>query len=329
MFAAHFSTGEGLLKALEVSEYLTAALFATVIGVGAELARSSPRRDDLRDLISAVVRSAALVLIGLWLATLDSQIIVVLVWLGVLTLLMHLLVKLPTLLVVALTVVGFVVGPLVRADLMAVSVMRSWLVELTFTHWAYWLVGFLVHALTGVLAVRAVRHPLARRLVVPWGALLVFVAALAMLAAVTLDLLDIVAYSGTHLELLLTTNLCLGTLAIMCWAADVLPSAATVPLAWMGEMALTLYTLQIVYSAWVVGNRPTDNGVDVMVGAALASLLLVVLWRAGVRLVAGRDTRSGWRRGPLEGAIVSVITLLDRVRGRMAPSTRRTPESAS
>ncbi|QIK75985.1 heparan-alpha-glucosaminide N-acetyltransferase domain-containing protein [Nocardioides piscis] len=327
MYVAHFSTGEGVLKALEVSEYLTAALFSTVIGVGAELARSSPHRDGPRDLVSVVVRAAALVLLGLWLVTFGSQILVVLVWLGVLTLVMYPLVRLPSVLLVAVAGAAFAVGPVVRADLLGAAVPRAWLVDLTFTHPAYWLVGFLVHALTGVLAVRMVRHPRGRGLA-PWAALLSVVVAVGLLAAITLDDVDVPAYSGTHLELLLTTCLCLATLALVSWAAHTLPPKLTLPLVWVGEMALTLYVLQIVFSAWVVGIRPTDNGVDVMVAAVLASLLIVLAWRAVVRLVAN-DVRSGWRRGPLEGLVAAVITLLDRLRGTMAGPIRRTSESAT
>ena len=333
MYVAHFSTGVGVLKALEVTEFLTAALFATLIGVGAELAHASPRRDEVRDLVSALVRGAVLVLVGLWLEGVGAQIYVVLVWLGVLTVLAHLLVRLPTVLVVAVTAAAFVAGPLIRADLTETYVPRSWLTELTFTHPSYWLVGFLVHAATGVLALRAVRRPAIRRVVVPWGAIAAIAVAVVLLALMTLDRVDIAAYSGTHAELFLTTCLCLGTLAVVVGVVDALPPAATAPLVWLGQMALTLYAAHVLFAAWVVQHRLTDNGVDVMLATILGSLVAVALWRGAWRLVLGDGSTTAWVRGPAEGVVALLVALLIRplagVRGRMGRSVRRPPESPS
>ena len=203
MFVAHAAPVPGPGDVLILSEYLTAPLFAVLVGVGAEL---SSRRGS-RGIVAAAIRGAVLVVVGLVLERAGSQVVVILVYLGVLTWVMALLARLSRLALGLVAWFLFVLSPLLRTvltddwvDLLAGGdTFRARLMEIFFVGSSYRLTALVIWACLGVLVTRTV---LRRRR--PWvlGAALVIAAGL-ILGGLdrSLGLVDVVPYSGTHVEI--------------------------------------------------------------------------------------------------------------------------------
>lgn len=316
MYVAHFSPGVGPLEFLELSEYLTAALFATLVGVGADL--GSVRR-PVAAAISGAIRGGALLGLGLVLEEADSQIVVVLTWLGLLTWLMTWVARWRTGPVAALALATFVLSPVLLdetrtrygAALVAGHDVRAWWWEHLTTGSAYRLTAFACWACLGVLASRVwLRRPDARTEEHPgerpsarllWlPALVALALGLGLFLAQVEGVLSIPKYSGDHGELLLNAGLSIGTLGVVIGLTPLVPRVVAEALAATGAMSLTLYTLQIYASAWAAKRFGADDHYWLMLGSVAASIVLAVAWRRGLG-----GTR--FARGPIEGLVASVV----------------------
>jgi len=299
MLVAHLCPAGGIFI---VPEYLTAPLFAVVIGVamGIQLADRRPSPGEF--LVANVQRGLILVVLGVLLQAMYAQIVVVLPYLGVLIIVLAplalLLHRLP---VLTLGIAGAlaVVGPLVVERARANPATATWpqwsldLVTWLATGQAYRLVSFLPMALGGLaLAVvlrRAARPPEGY---VVAGAFLALAVTAYALGRGTPDGAD--AYSGTTAEVVGATFFATATVVASFLAVDLLrrrgAGAVLEPLLSTGRLALTAYTLQILFLAAIqltVGPRQDDSWL------ILGSTLLVVV--GGCWLL---DRRFG--TGPME-----------------------------
>ncbi|MDQ1103964.1 putative membrane protein [Nocardioides zeae] len=318
MFVAHFAPGGGPGGVLDLSEYLTAPLFAFLIGWGAQLGRG--RHGEV---VAVLVRAAALIGIGLLLERSDAQIVVVLVWLGALTLLCLVLVRLPDLALLGIAVALYVLEP--RLLTSTAAALRDWrferlmagetadglyprLLELAVAGPYYRLTSMLVVA---CLAIVLARH----------AGRLVTVASLAGCALVTAGMigaqragtLDMAPYTGTPAVLTFEVVLVVAVVQAVRLAATWVPAAAR-PLADAGRITLTAYVVQILVAhQWVQDREPgfRDDSWGLMAAMIVGSLALGWLWPRLVRW-------EPWSRGPVEGierGLARGITAgVDRVR---------------
>ncbi|HYN67393.1 MAG TPA: acyltransferase family protein [Ornithinibacter sp.] len=322
MLVAHLSPVKG---ALEVSEYLTAPLFAVVIGIamGVQLTeRRPPAVVFLRDNLQ---RGLVLIVLGVLLQAAYDQILVVLPYLGVLILVLApsalLLHRMPVL-TLGLAAALAVVGPLAveRARDAVPDLVESWpawamdLLGWAATGESYRLVSFLPMALGGLALASVLRRaadPPEGYLVA--GALFVLSVAAYALGRGTAD--GAAPYSGTTAEVVGGTFLATATVVASCVAVALLRGRAAggvlVPLLSTGRLALTAYTLQILFLAAVqVAFGPVDDDSWLI----LASTTLVVV--GGCWLLERR-----FGTGPLEWVV-------HRLRPPSAPPSGPTAEGA-
>ncbi len=292
MFVAHFAPVAGPGEVLTLSEYLTAFLFVLLIGMGAELGRHSPTRWR-----SSQARALSLVVIGLLLTQLPMQIIVVLVWLGVMIFVATWLVELPWWANLGAAAAAVAVAPTLMTKALewqAAQVrdgLSLELVRMSVGPHPYRLLAFVVPACAGVLLVR---YATTDRLRLQVGAAAGAVAA----ALVVLDRAGVAAldpYTGTRQEIVFDTALALG---VACFVWVLAPKVAGVgrALAALGVVALSVYVAQVVgdYIFFKAGGATDDSWV-VLGGATAAALLFGLAWLPVAR-------RTGWR-GPVEGPI--------------------------
>ena len=300
MLVAHLSPVGGPLN---VTEYLTAPLFAVVIGVAMGLVlqdRRPPAGTFLRD---NALRGVVLVMLGIGLQELYDQIVVVLPYLGLLVIVLApialLLHRMP---VVTLAVAAglAVVSPVVmerardwaaahpEAPAMLLDVVR-WLA----TGSSYRVVSLLAMALGGLALATVLRR--AGALPVAWlvgGVLVAASVAAYLLGAASPD--GSAAYSGTTAEIVGATLLACATvvLSFACvqTVRDLGAGRVLEPLLATGRLALTAYTVQILWLALLAALR--DNAPDDAWWILGSSLLVVV----GACWALDR----WWGTGPLE-----------------------------
>jgi hypothetical protein len=307
MYVAHVAPIPGPAHVLELSEYLTMPLFALLVGVGAQLGAWSSASASRR-WWSIAVRAAVLVGLGLALERAGSQVVIVLVHLGVLVVVAGLIAGLPTLAVAAIAVVA-VVGERLLVDHVTIDAVSggSWTTDVALFLWAggpYRLLVMVLYAAVGIALSRWwLRGRGARSTWLPGivGAGLLLPAA-AMLAAEQRGLVDLVPYSGTPQETLLDCLVAAGVLGVGLSAARATNGSApgrrvVGVLAAAGAMTLTLYTLQIIWLAYDVRvlhpGRADDTWANLLL-LLVGSLTLAWAWSAAVR-------HDPWRKGPLEG----------------------------
>ncbi len=301
MLVAHLCPAGGIFT---VSEYLTAPLFAVIIGVSMGLRLAERRPSAGAFLLENLQRGLVLVVLGVLLQSLYGQIDIVLPYLGVLVIVLAplalLLHRVPVLTVVLAGALA-VVGPLVveQARQASPAVADSWPLDplgwlVTGAH--YRLTSFLPMALVG-LALASVLRRAARP---PEGYLVVGVLFVLSVAAYALGLGTpdgSAAYSGTTAEVIGATFLGAGTVVASCVAVGLLrrarAGAALGPLLSTGRLALTAYTVQILWLALLAALR--DNAPD-DAWWILGSTLVVV-----VGVCWALDRR--WGTGPLEWAV--------------------------
>ncbi len=273
MLVAHLCPADGVFR---ISEYLTAPLFAVIIGIsmGIQLAERRPPVGTF--LLGNVQRGLVLIVLGVLLQAIYDQIDVVLPYLGVLVIVLAplalLLHRLP---VLTLGIAGAlaVVGPLVvgRARDSLPTLVGSWpdwaldLLRWVATGESYRLLSFLPMALGG-LALASVLRRAARP---PEGYLVAAVLFVLSVAAYGLGRGTpdgSTAYSGTTAEVVGATFLATATVVASCVAVVLLRrvGAGVVlgPLLSTGRLALTAYTLQILFLAAIqlaVGPRRDDS----------------------------------------------------------------------
>ena len=329
MVIAHVAPGDGPARILLVSEFLTAPLFALLIGVGAQLGWSASAQNGREHVLREVVRAALVFTLGLLLTLSAASVLIVLMHLAVLMLLCLPLVRLRTralvvaailALMLTVTVPGIYRNRAVMLDMGSSAAAHDALdtvLGLAGGAGAYRPTGLLLCAVLGMIAIRVLpRAPEAlwrRGAIASAGA---FALMLALLVAPNLlGLYEVHAYDGTPSEQVGVASGALGVLLAM-WALEASPLGSALPpriaqlLAAPGQAALTLYTLQIlVLHAYQVRNPlvPDDNwwmlALLVALGAGFA-----MAWQAV--LARHVPTSRLWTRGPLEGLIRRVQDLL-------------------
>lgn len=340
MFVAHTAPGNGPGDVLMLSEFLTFPLFALLVGAGAEL--GARRLGVLPHLAASAVRAAALLALGWALAQAGAHIVIVLAPLGVLTVLCWGVSRLPTGAVVA---VGLAAG-----------LLAPWTIEASRTTWmelavsqrreALWWWDLLVSTsypqavllLCGCVGVVLVRWLLPRDGTRPGWSSLAWALAVPSLLVVGLagarvaGALDFAAYDTSWTEELFVASLAAGAFAacllLARWGSAVrLLDRLLTPLAWVGAMTLTVYTLQILWLAWWVHDAEAGTSDDTwvnVVGMTVGALVVASAWR----LLA---LPAPWTRGPLEGIVGSGVRLALRaagapVSGPPRPGPSRAPD---
>ncbi|MBP6997327.1 MAG: DUF418 domain-containing protein [Phycicoccus sp.] len=302
MFIAHAAPSGGPGDVLNLSEFLTAALFATLVGAGAQ--QSAWHRTPWA---VTIVRGGSLIGVGLLLHELGAQVYIVLTQLGVLTVLAALLARCGSALV---TVVGMGVGfsgslalPWLRGLELATQGPERLLWYLTIGD-SYRLTTMVLWAATGILFARAEPWLAARRRVTIASAAVLVALAGGFLIAKRVGWLVLHPYSGTPDELIF--NAALSHLVLLTALLVATSSWRTLldPLAAAGRMTLTLYAAHIVFLAAWVGpwGHPTDNSWLVLAALCLGAAVIVALWEPIWR-------RTGWR-GPIEGVVHAASELV-------------------
>jgi uncharacterized membrane protein YeiB len=320
MYLAHCAPTAGATKVLTLTEYATYPLFALLVGIGAELgSRGSARRWWVGPLVrGAVLLAAAEVLDSFY-----AQVYIVLAFLGVLTWLAAPLARAGSVVVGAVGLVSLGLAPPLN------RLAGEWTAGgFPGGDTGLDLVEFLViggpgyagpYQVTSMVFFASVGILLARHVVPASGAddrrVLGLGVACALAAAVWLglheaDVFDMRAYDVTYRVLLFDGLLVVAITLLVVVAAGRWRQLAT-PLAAMGAMSLTLYSLQILWldaDLRVLGHAYDDTWLNVAV-LVLGSLAVALGWRAVVRA-------EPWRRGPVEGPVALVVTSLSRPRDR-------------
>lgn len=332
MVIAHVAPGDGPARVLLVSEFLTAPLFALLIGVGAQLSWSTSGEHGWRYVLREAVRALLVIALGLLLMRSAASVLIVLVHLGVLMLLCLPLVRLRTKALVGAAILALVLavavpslyrglivghGAATTASEPNVFVTALGLIGGT---GGYRMTGFLLCAVLGMLTIRVLRSISAAEW---WRGALASAAAFAVMLALLvapnlLGLYEVHAYDGTPSEQIGVAVGALGVLLTM-WTLQISPVGRALPapasrlLAAPGQAALTLYALQILVLHIYQVNNPLVRddhwwmlALLVVLGVGFAMAWLTVLTPLARRAPAARR----WVRGPLEGLIRSVQDLL-------------------
>lgn len=309
MVVAHTAPAGGIFN---VTEYLTAPLFAAAIGAGVELAWRSWGDGAARFVGATVVRGLILVTVGLLLQPVYWQIVVVLQWLGVLTALLAVLVVVR---VRGWIAIGASLGVLAVAYPLMVASRGPWLppgslawaVEFIASGGPYRLLSLTSAGLLGV----GLTHWLGRETVSRRSSLLVAAVAggVAVLAVLIGKVTSLGAepYSGTYPEMLASLGLVTMTLSGSRWLTDSLPDSSLGwldPLVATGRMAMTAYVLQSVVLRFLT---------DVFLGGSRDDHW----WVLATALVVLVGSSWAWRRfvgqGPFEWLLRVPLPLFRRV----------------
>lgn len=310
MFVAHTTPTPGPLGVLRMTNYYAAALFAAVIGASAVLGRRSD--GFAASLVTAVARGAVLFVVGVALVNWPSQIDIVLPYLGLLLIIATLLSHVRSLAVGLLALVLFALNPMLfswgathrphtglpiesgSVPTSSASVL-TWLNELFLSGPSYRLTELTLMACLGIVLIRR------------WGAGTrrreqIWVSVVALVASAVLKFGDkggFIPYDGSYFTVLFSSLGVVATFGLCLLATPALPALVREAFVGVGQMAFTLYVLQVLGLGWYTTTHFTDNTWPTFVATIVGSFLLAAAWR---RLVpAGR-----WHRGPLEGLLSSL-----------------------
>ena len=303
MLVAHLSPVGGPAN---VTEYLTAPLFAVVIGVAVGLVLQERRPRPGTFLRDNALRGLVLVALGIGLQELYPQIVVVLPYLGLLVIVLApvalLLHRMPVLtlgVAAGLAVVSPVVMERARDWLAAnpdTPAMLADLVTWLAAGSSYRVVSLLAMALGGLALATVLRR--AGQLPAAWvvgGVLMAASLAAYLLGADSAD--GSAAYSGTTAEVVGATLLACGSVVLsFAWLQalrDLGAGRVAQPLLATGRLALTAYTLQILWLALLAALR--DNAPDDEWWILGSSIVVVV----GACWALDR----WWGTGPLEWVV--------------------------
>lgn len=315
MFVAHTAPSAGPGGVLQLSEYFPFPLFALLMGAGAALV--ARRMAMPRHALESVVRGVLLIALGWALTQAGAQVAVVLGPLGVFAVLAWLVARAPgwslwtaVALGVLLSSWSVRVGDEARVQtLLGLSEVPLWLLDVVASRY-YPLPMIFSAAALGVLFVRVFLPqggpaPGARdRLVAATACLGV---SGAVLVAARAGLVEASASETTSLSVGVSILMALGVALLCLWGAEAVPRV-TLPLAKVGAMAFTVYTLHILWLAlWV--RVLTDSGHDNtwvnVVGMSVAAIAIALAWHAF--RPPGR-----WWRGPLEGFVGTLCAAVGR-----------------
>lgn len=344
MFIAHCAPGTGIGRPLLVTEFLTAPLFALIIGIGAQMSWT-------RGVTWPTIwlRAVVLIALGWWLATWGTAVLIVLTYLGFLLPIAYAAARVRSSVLIAVAVILIPVSAWARGLFprrMLYDFLTDpggWVAALTISGWSYRLSALIVWAIAGILVARRwVLTPRPKEQVAT-GLVLTVVTGGAFLAHL-LGLFELHPYSGTAVEITFNLFLVVGCYAICEALLRSMPAHVTRLVADPGRMTLTLYTAQILWLAFygrvLHPGRIDDTWANVAI-LCLGSIIFAAAWthlvsapltRASER--AERDGRasgvlafaSAWAgRGPLEGAVGELERLLPGTRA----SSRTTQAQAS
>ena len=332
MVVAHVAPGDGPARILLVSEFLTAPLFALLIGVGAQLSWSTSGQHGWRYVLREVARAALVIALGLLLMQSAASVLIVLVHLGVLMLLCLPLVRLRTTALAAFAILALVLAVAVpglyrgltggHGATTVASGPDAFVTALGLIGGTggYRMTGLLLCAVLGMLAIRALQSAQA----VAWwrGAIASAAAFTVMLALLVvpnlLGLYEVHAYDGTPSEQIGVAVGALGVLLTM-WTLQISPVGRALPapasrlLAAPGQAALTLYALQIlVLHVYQVRNPLVRDDHWWMLALLIAlGAVFAMVWQTAFTALLRRVPQARrWMRGPLEGLIREVQHLL-------------------
>lgn len=332
MVIAHVAPGDGPARVLLVSEFLTAPLFALLIGVGAQLSWSTSGEHGWRYVLREAVRAVLVIALGLLLMRSAASVLIVLVHLGVLMLLCLPLVRLRTKALVGTAILALVLavavpslyrglivghGAATTASEPNVFVTALGLIGGT---GGYRMTGFLLCAILGMLTIRVLRNMSAAEW---WRGALASAAAFAVMLALLvvpnlLGLYEVHAYDGTPSEQIGVATGALGILLTM-WTLQASPLGRALPsrvaqlLAAPGQAALTLYALQILVLHVYQVNNPLirDDHWWMLALLVVLGVGFAMAWQTAFTALLRRVPQARhWMRGPLEGLIREVQDLL-------------------
>ena len=351
MVAAHVAPSDGPARILLVSEFLTAPLFALLIGVGAQLSWSTSGEHGWRYVLREAVRAVLVIALGLLLMRSAASVLIVLVHLGVLMLLCLPLVRLrmtalaafaALALLLAVGVPGLhrgltgghgvtTVAPEAEKFVTALGLIGG--------IGGYRMTGFLLCAILWMLTIRVLRNMSAAEW---WRGALASAAAFAVMLALLvvpnlLGLYEVHAYDGTPSEQIGVASGALGVLMAM-WALErsplgrALPSGVAQLLAAPGQAALTLYSLQIlVLHVYQVRNPLVRDDHWWMLALLIAlGAVFAMVWQTAFTALLRRVPQARrWMRGPIEGLIRGALELFvplprhdTAAEGRAKPASR-------
>lgn len=304
MFIAHTAPGRGPGGLLNLSEFLTAPLFALLLGASAFY--SSQRMSFPTLFASSVVRAIALVALGLYIGTWGAQVDIVLQYLGLLSLLMAPLVFLPAWALGALALACWWFAALARtyfaADATQAALKGSYtayLYDWAFTGTSYQVLTLLTYACVGAILAAGLEH---------WGAVGDAVVAVAGTGLTGLlfwysrtAVPEFLPYTSSRLEIGFSLSACIAVVGWSCLLARAFSQREGLisPLVAAGRMTLSLYVLQIAvlaaYSVHAVsyGLPVRDDSWPMMFGLIVLALLFAWGWQ---RILG----HTFLRRGPLE-----------------------------
>lgn len=303
MFIAHTAPDGGPVDILELSEFLTAALFATLVGAGAQ--QSVWHRTPWA---VTVVRGVGLIVVGLSLDQLGAQVYIVLTQLGVLTVLAALLARWGSGVVVMVGVGVGVAGSLALPGLRQIGLgTQGWerLVWYLTVGDSYRLTTMVLWAAAGILFARAEPWLGVRRGLTALFLVVLLGVAGGFLVASRVGTLVLSPYSGTLGEVILNMVLAHLVLLVVLLIATSSLRPTMIPLASAGQMTLSLYAAHIAFLAAWVGplGHATDNSWFVLAALGVGAAVIVTAWEPVRR-------STGWR-GPIEGIISSAARLVD------------------
>lgn len=331
MVSAHTNPNDGPGRIFLTTEFLTAPLFALLVGAGVQL---SAARDPSwpRFMGAQLLRALALGLLSVVLTQLYGSVVVVLAALAALTVLCSLVVKAPSWVIASLIPVAIALTPLLAHAATRVPIIAdaSPSVEAQLLLWSsqgpYHFPAFVAYGGAGMLIARYVRahQPMQRAGALLACGVLLLGAMLSFLIIPNVQGYGVHAYEGSLLETLGNLSGVCGILAILLGleAAGAINDSPlsryyrrlTAPLRSLGRASLSMYALHIVLlRLWVTLTHRSDNAWIVTIGSLLLMSAATWAWQTffASRASASTIMRPHRRRlndGPLEG----IFALLPR-----------------
>lgn len=309
MFVAHTAPSGGPAGVLNLTEHLTAALFAALIGVSARL--EAGRTGLGPALLRSLWRGAVLVALTLLNAQFGAGVVDILGFLAVVTLLAPLLQSTWGAGRPALSLTQSGLDPALASGIQDLAAGPY-----------YRLPSLLLWALVGSLVLDSLTRGRGGKASRPRA--LVVCAAGTVVAVVVMVWIRwergsfLVPYTGEQAEVVFNTALVVAVVAGCAAVVPLLPLGLTRLLAVPGSMTLTLYVAQTAFLGWVArhpGPWQVSGGYDdswlVLGTLMLGAVMVALLWRTGTR-------RAPWSAGPIEGVIRAAENL---VGGSRRPSS--------
>ncbi len=331
MVIAHTAPSDGPARIFLTSEFLTAPLFALLVGAGVEFGaqhRAGQPPWFARFLASQCIRAVLIGLFGVLLAAVYHAVAVVLVPLAMLLVMCALAARAPSWLLAVLVLVSTAASVfLTHLATQAVttpgygtSPSLGTQALLFVGGGPYRLFAFAAYGFAGMLIARAYRAWTPCETLKPWRVQALGTLGLALLAAMVGCLIvpnlvgiEVHAYDGSLLETLGNLAGSAGVV-VMALALDAATNTSrtaahaygtlTQPLQSMGRASLTLYAVHILLlRAWVEATGRPDDAWIVTIGVTLALAAFSLAWQASARLSPPTGATRRLADGPLEGIV--------------------------